>query len=1408
MRSQRVVGVFGVVLLVGALLSACGKKDDDDSGGPADAGDIGDAGDVEDTGATDTGTGDVTADTPDASDASDSSDSADGSDVPDADDVCGDGLVGESEECDDGNVDVESCEYGEQSCMVCGSDCALTSGTVTGYCGDGELNGPETCDDGDAITNDCAPGETSCTVCGEECTETDGVIIWCGDGVANGTEHCDGDDVPLSCEAHGFAGGGVMGCSMQCRYDMSACSEGYVDLAVGSNHTCGLLADGRVECWGRIGGGTVPSEPFESIQGYGNGTCGMTSDGYIECWETSMTVGLPVRTEEAWDEYRLEGTLCAWNADAGGAHCWDSDQPPQEHDYQELVRVAGVTTDGELILFGRQFEYDGSPDLAPSTLQGNPDVEVLNVWYSRELAIEYMLNGAEHRLRVCSSDQCTDRQLSSSLPLQDVALGATPLCVAFGDGTTDCLVDLQDPPMEVAFRGAESCGLYADGRFECTCRGPYLAGEGRDGVYDRISMFEDSGCVWDTRGGYRCWDSDFGPPCGGDSTTDPLEEIYDLPYAGFCHIDSDHELTCANGQTYSGAESVAARPESGFICVLDTDGYVHCGVGLPGGPTDPVPGTVFASISLGDSHGCGLDIDGFAHCWGENSDGRATPPPLAFSEIHAVSSFSCGLDLEGTLHCWGSTESANWQSSELPDDPLATIEMTHDRACAIVADGGAVACTSQNLNGEGSPPPGEFVALGLGDITTCGLRPNGQLECWGEIIRPTAYDSSVCGDGFAAVNEQCDDGNTELERCPDGPCLTCGPTCHLDGGSACGDGIVDDGEECDDGNARTDHCDEAGCTVCRADCTFGPGLDPTCGNGVVEPEHFETCEGNTTIACDALGYTDGMATCVPDTCGWDVSGCSSEYIDLAVGGYRSVHALDARGRIITPGETGLRIAEWEGPYVDIEAAGQTVCATNSAGNLDCWSNNDQAVPPSGLTVGAMYPGAAGGCALVNDRPVCWGAWATWEADLPAVAYLDLHLQNAWACGIGTAGDLLCAGSYPPVIDDPVVGPDGPRFDGVTFAEIGPDPLSPNGLCVRGGAGGVDDNVWCFEGDSVDALGPQPALPMAGALSGPFTPSERCFQDTDAVRCDSGAEYLGSGQIEGGAGFAESCILRPDGSIDCGFGYSRSPYIRFDGWQLVDLFETNDGVLAIHQDGAIESWFEKTRLASDWTDVQGTGSYLCGLDVDRVIRCVGDIDPPPAVPVLDYDIGSWGICALYSTGQLYCHASGPRGALRSRIVAEADLPTDTFAVEQTSGPCVLSPSQLLCITFDDIVAHDNPDGDWIDMTAGANVICAASADGDVDCLLTDPSASLPDTLPEVPVSSIVGASFDRYCGLDSDGEVHCWGDPMYLSASEPAPAGPFVSIRGGNNFCAVRPGGGAVCWGEIGDVVGQWLPSGP
>jgi len=130
---------------------------------------------------------------------------------------------------------------------------------------------------------------------------------------------------------------------------------------------------------------------------------------------------------------------------------------------------------------------------------------------------------------------------------------------------------------------------------------------------------------------------------------------------------------------------------------------------------------------------------------------------------------------------------------------------------------------------------------------------------------------NVCGDGYLATFEGCDDGNT-VEG--DG----CDAMCKSEG---CGDGVTNGAEQCDDGNpVDDDQCSN----LCRL---------PVCGDGVVNgDDECDQPEGNSDMgAClstcqDAEcgdGFVwDGVEAC-DDGNSVDVDGCSNACVVVQCG---------------------------------------------------------------------------------------------------------------------------------------------------------------------------------------------------------------------------------------------------------------------------------------------------------------------------------------------------------------------------------------------------------------------------------------------------------------------------------------------------------------------------------------------
>jgi cysteine-rich repeat protein len=137
--------------------------------------------------------------------------------VPGITQNCGDGIVQANEECDDGASGDGEFVNSNTTPDACRENC------MNPVCGDHTQDSSEECDDGNTSTEACDYGEESCTVCGETCTHVPGATSMCGDGIIQGIEECDDGTDSLT----GNSNQRTDACRMTCiEY---SCGDGWVD---------------------------------------------------------------------------------------------------------------------------------------------------------------------------------------------------------------------------------------------------------------------------------------------------------------------------------------------------------------------------------------------------------------------------------------------------------------------------------------------------------------------------------------------------------------------------------------------------------------------------------------------------------------------------------------------------------------------------------------------------------------------------------------------------------------------------------------------------------------------------------------------------------------------------------------------------------------------------------------------------------------------------------------------------------------------------------------------------------------------------------------------------------------------------------------------------------------------------
>jgi len=192
----------------------------------------------------------------------------------DSGELCGNGSVEGTEDCDGDDLNSESCEsLGFESGDLACANCFFNATSCQGLpenCGNDALDPEEDCDGAKLGYATCETlgfegGTLSCTNCFFDTSGCQNLLRNCGNSAIDAGEDCDSDLMGYAtCEALGFEGG-TLTCGSDCKFDTSQCTEVPPEL-------CGNGAiDVGEDCEGdNIGYATCEALGFES----GTLTCG------------------------------------------------------------------------------------------------------------------------------------------------------------------------------------------------------------------------------------------------------------------------------------------------------------------------------------------------------------------------------------------------------------------------------------------------------------------------------------------------------------------------------------------------------------------------------------------------------------------------------------------------------------------------------------------------------------------------------------------------------------------------------------------------------------------------------------------------------------------------------------------------------------------------------------------------------------------------------------------------------------------------------------------------------------------------------------------------------------------------------------------------------------------------------
>jgi len=529
----------------------------------------------------------------------------------------------------------------------------------------------------------------------------------------------------------------------------------YQKVTAGRVHTCGILTNGTLKCWGnnlfyQLGDGTTTERLTPAVVDSGttysqvvaskanDSTCGITTAGVLKCWglNSSGQLGDGTKTSRPVPTVIDSGTNYL-KVSLGFSH------------------TCGITTMGVLKCWGSASSYR----LGTGGLVEKLSPTVID---SGNSYIAVSASNSTCAIRVDNQLRCWGDNSADQLGVDSASF---PIVVPTSIDTAQSYKNV-----EVGNRIA--CGIKTDDGVRCwgtnsfgeignQSSGVFRPGWVGLGYLKKLSITKSTACGIDLIGVLRCWGSNSHGQLGiGDTSLrkspGPVLDggtSYKSVAAGSnhaCGITTGGALKCWGGsnksQTGNGFFTLDTIPKlvdpgvfynkvatgTDHTCGLTTAGTIKCWgdntykqidsradtiISLP---LTIDSGTTYSDLSSGGYHTCGITTTGTLKCWGRNNKGqlgdnstvnRSSPvvidPGVSYASISAGSEHSCGITKTGTLKCWGSNGSGRLGNGT-----------TTDLLQPVVIDFG----TSYSK-----------VSAGMG--TTCGITLLGVAKCWGANTR-------------------------------------------------------------------------------------------------------------------------------------------------------------------------------------------------------------------------------------------------------------------------------------------------------------------------------------------------------------------------------------------------------------------------------------------------------------------------------------------------------------------------------------------------------------------------------------------------------------------------------------------------------------------------------------------------
>jgi len=559
-----------------------------------------------------------------------------------------------------------------------------------------------------------------------------------------------------------------------------------VAVSAGGGHTCAILDDGSMSCWGNNGGGQLgrgtwgqPGDPglVDLPEGRsaiavstGEGwTCAILDDGRAYCWgwnsdaqigngheggptgagQTANRVTVPEQPDlpEGSEAVALamgqgSGHSCAVLSD-GSVYCWGDNEfgtlglghSSTSSPFTVATPHHVDTLGSHLDLSERDLDGDGTTNLfdagflggqgGSSNARSNIGGGNLHTCVRAENGSVYCWgSNSDGRLGIGSTSTSwfgpvavSFEAIGDEVKTHSISVGQHHSCAILDYSTaTNLTVNPVNESSSVACWGANDNGEMGSSPWDANVWAPVISHTEPGDAVIAVDAGYDHTCVILESGSVQCWGSNSAGQLGTDyAAIQELLPVFvgQLNGSGVTAIASGSYHTCAivndglvecwggnnhgqagqedQGSDYNNPESVdlidgakAIAIDSGakFTCVLVENGSVQCWgeispLGLGDGASTPeptiawyMPGMRAISISTGHDHACALLENGLTRCWGAGDESGAgfsanqghsgfVYNTEGFDPIEVVAAsggHTCSITGNGSVYCWGEQE--------------------------------------------------------------------------------------------------------------------------------------------------------------------------------------------------------------------------------------------------------------------------------------------------------------------------------------------------------------------------------------------------------------------------------------------------------------------------------------------------------------------------------------------------------------------------------------------------------------------------------------------------------------------------------------------------------------------------------------------------------------------------------